>query len=61
MRALEIVAESWPIAVMLVAIVAGFVVWSIARRSMKNWMVLEQDRIKGTNAVVVQPRHHPAD
>lgn len=57
MRALEIIADSWPIAVMVVGVCAAYVV----RRSIKQVVdtnhVEAMDRQSGSRAVVVQGRH----
>lgn len=61
MQALEIVAGSWPIAAMVVAGTAGFVVWRLVSRAMKDSRDLTMERLSGSQAVVVQRRGSDED
>lgn len=56
MQALEIVAGSWPIAIMVVGATGGFVVWSLLRRVIKGEERKQELRAMGTDAVLVQGR-----
>ena len=56
MKALEIIAMSWPIAAMFVAFCAAITIYTLIRRVMKDSHEERMERLNGNNAVVVQRR-----
>jgi hypothetical protein len=61
MRELEIVAGSWPIAIMVVVLIISASTWSLVRRGMKNNTERERMKLHGSNALVVQGRERLED
>lgn len=56
MEALKIIAASWPIAAMVIALCGIAAGWSTIRRSMKFSRDAQLDRAQGNQAVVVRGR-----
>jgi hypothetical protein len=61
MEALQIVAGSWPIAVMVIGVSAAVVVRRSLKQVMDNDRAKELDRAQGNNAVVVTSRTNHRD
>lgn len=56
MHALEIIAQSWPIAVMVVGVASAIVVRRSLKQVMDNDRAEKLDRAQGNKAVVVRSR-----
>lgn len=56
MEALKIVAESWPIAAMVIGLSGAYVVRRTIRQSMEIGHAERMDRAQGNQAVVVRNR-----
>jgi NADH:ubiquinone oxidoreductase subunit F (NADH-binding) len=56
MKALEIIAGSWPIAVMVVGVSIALVVRRSIKQAMDNDREAKRDRAMGNQAVVVRDR-----
>lgn len=56
LQGLRIVAESWPLAAMVVGVAAAVVVRRSLRQAMDNTRAESEDRAQGNRAVVVSGR-----
>lgn len=58
---LRIVADSWPITVMIVALCGSVVIRRSVSQTLDNERFKELNRSSGNHAVVVQPSRHADD
>ena len=58
---LRIFSESWPLAVMVVAMSGAIVVRRSIKQGLENQRLKELDRSSGNHAVVVHPSRHADD